>query len=184
MYFRQQEKNELMHHGIKGQKWGVRRYQNEDGSLTPEGRKRYSDNRQGHGNYYHDLRETAKMDLFYEKGNGNIKAGERAYKQEWENKRNEWAKQVKEARRDPSKTQPEPIESYQRYIEDLITSRALSNYSDLDEAKRDAYAWLTEKAIKQNTGSAFAPIGVFDLNANEYKRRYEYYDSVVRNKKK
>lgn len=34
--------NELYHHGIKGQKWGVRRYQNTDGSLTPEGRKRYS----------------------------------------------------------------------------------------------------------------------------------------------
>ena len=32
---------ELRHHGIKGQKWGVRRYQNEDGSLTPEGKKRY-----------------------------------------------------------------------------------------------------------------------------------------------
>ena len=30
----------LMHHGIKGQKWGVRRYQNPDGSLTDEGRKR------------------------------------------------------------------------------------------------------------------------------------------------
>lgn len=31
----------LMHHGILGQKWGIRRYQNEDGSLTPAGRKRY-----------------------------------------------------------------------------------------------------------------------------------------------
>lgn len=31
----------LSHSGIKGQKWGVRRYQNPDGSLTPEGRKRY-----------------------------------------------------------------------------------------------------------------------------------------------
>lgn len=30
----------LAHHGILGQKWGVRRFQNEDGSLTPEGRKR------------------------------------------------------------------------------------------------------------------------------------------------
>lgn len=33
--------NYLAHHGVKGQKWGIRRYQNEDGSLTNEGRERY-----------------------------------------------------------------------------------------------------------------------------------------------
>ena len=31
----------LSHHGILGQKWGVRRYQNKDGSLTSAGKKRY-----------------------------------------------------------------------------------------------------------------------------------------------
>lgn len=31
----------LEHHGILGQKWGIRRFQNPDGSLTPAGRKRY-----------------------------------------------------------------------------------------------------------------------------------------------
>ena len=31
--------NSLSHHGIKGQRWGIRRYQNEDGTLTDEGRR-------------------------------------------------------------------------------------------------------------------------------------------------
>lgn len=33
---------ELYHFGIHGMRWGVRRYQNEDGSLTPEGKRRYA----------------------------------------------------------------------------------------------------------------------------------------------
>ena len=32
--------NELYHHGVKGQKWGVRRFQNKDGSLTLAGKNR------------------------------------------------------------------------------------------------------------------------------------------------
>lgn len=34
----------IAHHGIKGQKWGVRQYQNPDGSLTPAGEARYQKN--------------------------------------------------------------------------------------------------------------------------------------------
>ena len=43
------ENNYLSHHGVKGQKWGERKYQYEDGSLTSEGRRHYGygdDNRQ------------------------------------------------------------------------------------------------------------------------------------------
>lgn len=32
---------EIYHHGVKGMKWGIRRFQNKDGSLTPAGKKRY-----------------------------------------------------------------------------------------------------------------------------------------------
>ena len=35
-------KNYLIHHGIKGQRWGVRRFQNEDGTYTAAGKRRYS----------------------------------------------------------------------------------------------------------------------------------------------
>lgn len=34
--------NELYHHGIEGMRWGIRRYQNKDGSLTKLGEKRYA----------------------------------------------------------------------------------------------------------------------------------------------
>lgn len=33
----------LAHHGIKGQKWGIRRFQNEDGTLTKAGIERYAE---------------------------------------------------------------------------------------------------------------------------------------------
>lgn len=33
---------ELYHHGVKGMKWGVRRFQDKDGDLTPAGKKRYA----------------------------------------------------------------------------------------------------------------------------------------------
>lgn len=40
MKIRRINDNELYHHGVKGQRWGVRRYQNPDGSLTPAGRRK------------------------------------------------------------------------------------------------------------------------------------------------
>lgn len=35
------ENNKLYHHGVMGMKWGIRRYQNKDGTLTAAGKKRY-----------------------------------------------------------------------------------------------------------------------------------------------
>lgn len=39
-YYYMVRDNELCHYGVKGQKWGVRRYQNKDGSLTTAGKRR------------------------------------------------------------------------------------------------------------------------------------------------
>ena len=49
--------SDLRHHGIKGQKWGVRRFQNADGSLTAAGIKRYGD---GKGSSVEDYQNAIK----------------------------------------------------------------------------------------------------------------------------
>ena len=50
-------KEELYHHGIKGQHWGVRRFQNEDGSLTSAGKKRYEN-----GMTYKEMKKSYNSD--------------------------------------------------------------------------------------------------------------------------
>lgn len=58
--------NELYHYGITGQQWGIRRYQNPDGSLTPEGRERFharyvaSEGLQRNQNHIQGLTDTLK----------------------------------------------------------------------------------------------------------------------------
>lgn len=83
--------NELYHHGIKGMKWGVRRYQNPDGTLTFAGKLR---KRKIEKTARKDAKEYARAKMFYGEGAGNrrklIKATvtERSkdpiYKQEFE----------------------------------------------------------------------------------------------------
>ena len=55
IYLRHAYPNELYHHGILGQKWGIRRYQNKDGSLTAAGKKRYSK--------FNDVRNSIENDV-------------------------------------------------------------------------------------------------------------------------
>lgn len=67
----------LCHHGITGQKWGVRRYQNKDGSLTPEGRKRLfragSKHRAKFADAFEKYREAKKVSDSSKKVSDNLK---------------------------------------------------------------------------------------------------------------
>ena len=55
------ELTELFHHGIKGQKWGIRRYQNADGSLTEAGKQRYG------VESVSDIKPNSKVEKLYQK---------------------------------------------------------------------------------------------------------------------
>lgn len=72
-------RRELYHHGIKGQKWGVRRFQNPDGSLTPAGQRRFRNLLDTDEKYKAAVKESTKAandEYRYVKKSGRLKRGE------------------------------------------------------------------------------------------------------------
>ncbi len=57
--------DELYHHGIKGMKWYVRRFQNEDGSLTPLGKRRYGEHSTEYVSAHRITKDYNKLDQGY-----------------------------------------------------------------------------------------------------------------------
>ena len=72
--------SELYHWGIKGQKWGVRRFQNEDGTLTPQGRIRYANDE--YDRQKRSAKETYRNSV---KSGQDKKSAKEAYKQSMRN---------------------------------------------------------------------------------------------------
>lgn len=138
--------SELYHFGIKGQKWGVRRYQNADGSLTEEGRARYGKT---------NGKEKFAKDLFNDL---NRTPFGKNYNSEIDKKIAAWGKTAEEAKMMSVK---DPL-SYFDLSRSRDQTRILSDVYDhmpsvmkkrkerADEIKKDADGFLKEKIDKMD----------------------------------
>ena len=147
--------NELYHHGIKNMKWGIRRFQNKDGSLTPAGKKRYD-------------KEVAKLKAEKKKLRNEISVQKKADKlKQLEKERDALKAQSKNLKKNSKTTTQEDkqAETIEQKLERLLKStdakelyenRALLTTNELNERinRIDTEAKLKSRIVveKQKTG--------------------------------
>lgn len=140
--------NELYHHGIKGQRWGIRRFQNKDGSLTPAGEKR-----------------RAKLEGKLEKLGGKKKtAGDDTAAQTPKKKRasemsdDELDKAIVRARKEDeyNRLRPEPVVQSKRnvLVEDMLKPALMTAGRN---AMQNAISKMSDKLISKAFGDKVDP---------------------------
>ena len=153
----------LAHHGIKGQKWGIRRFQNPDGSLTPAGKERYSSRYEFSAPNKPNTKSKREMEQF-KRIEADILGGE-------------YPDNYKEY----SKLQREFTEKFN----DATNNKSIGNIPKNEEARR-AIKEL-EKAYEQTRGLTNGASydkktnkWVFDEDKRrEYKKAWDYYFNVL-----
>ena len=133
---------ELQHHGIKGQKWGRRRYQNKDGTLTPAGKKRYD-------NEYMQLKQEKKVLTNKKKTAAKIQKLDDMRKAN-----DELRKEVEDGSKEKKSGKTESTENRPTGIKDLSTEE-LRARTDRMRAERDYITSQTELSkLQPETKSA------------------------------
>lgn len=173
---------ELYHHGVKGMKWGVRRYQNADGSLTPAGKKRYSgpdgDVLQKKDNYKQAKREYSKSyDKAYNKaiaGYSPIKKHREANEQRWKdvhdkaNAADAARKEYKDAKKSHA------ISAVKEYSKKFNAAEKASNAADREwKSVQEQYKSLGRNRVERM-------LKVAKGNTPEAKRYKKMYDAWER----
>lgn len=129
------DKNQLQHWGIKGQKWGVRRYQNKDGSLTDLGKKRM----------YKEMFDTESKDK-------NERGKYTAEPHRWAREDTQNAKQVADASANLSRNLKTATENSIRNTKNNRATMDLSNMTD--KQMRDE---INRALLERQYNDMFAP---------------------------
>lgn len=139
----------LMHHGVKGMKWGVRRYQNKDGSLTSAGETRLAKYKQKEiarndkkyntsGNYKRLNKLETKLDVARSKGN---------------------AKKTNKLENKVAQTKTEI--NYSKAMKKLENSRVMNmSYSQMQKEKKSVRAAHAKAAVSSVLGTVVASMAL------------------------
>ena len=135
----QRTEDYLSHHGVAGQKWGIRRYQNEDGSYKPGAEGRYDPEPSGNGGRTLKNRVKAKAGV-YKDGDGNPYVSEKRRK----NRKNEYEQYEKGLERDKEKAAKKAAE------------RAEKQRKKDEKMSKNSYKKIAGKYVLKNIGYTIA----------------------------
>lgn len=145
-YYNPYEPYELTHWGIKNMKWGIRRFQNKDGSLTPEGGKRYN------GSDYQPRKSLGQKISDYKKASAKKKQLEKARAARAEKKRAEEEAKAKTEQR------KKDVESGKIKAKDMTSEELRDRINRMNDEKR--YKQLMEEtghtSVIETYGKQFA----------------------------
>ena len=110
--------DELYHHGVKGMKWGFRRYQNKDGSLTPAGKKHQANV---------ETRAQKKLELEQRRFTERVNSG-------WANSYNKAVDQMNPKLRTINEKYKDDV-----FDDNFTTKRGQQYIKEIDKAWRDVY---------------------------------------------
>ena len=152
--------DELKHHGILGQKWGIHRYQNEDGTYTEAGKKhRLKEYKNAYKNYY------------LNKKNKNGESKRSISSDLYKNANPERVKRAEDAAYKKRKEELKQLKTEQKIINRINKKLGRPRGSDEDTLPKD---W-TEYATKEELGSIYKHI----LKENRYKRIAEFESNMM-----
>ena len=144
--------NELYHHGIKGQRWGIRRYQKLDGTLTPAGRERYGS----------DVSSVSEKKL--QRQNMRLLSNNRTYPSKQGEEMVKFLKSVHDNSDSKGIDRNKAKELGETFIKSLASTRLTAMGYDANE-KNVAYLsgkkWFRNTTLLSNT---LATIGVVDVD--------------------